>query len=162
MLCLISVTHFRFDNADSLGLIQETFVWYLFQKMLETFVFSQSLFLDPGTGCLKGFVKVGRNSDWLSSTCCLVQIINIEADSTMTYQFWFDKFCNSNRLCDRSTSHLLVKWLAWVTILIYSRAHPHWNLCELQPKNIFWAFFMNLTQFYPFFFKFDMIFGLFF
>jgi len=54
---------------------------------------------------------------------------------------------------------------AWVTILIYSIAPPHWNLCELWPKNwhdkekfhIFWPFFMNLTQFYPFFLKFDMI-----
>ena len=53
----------------------------------------------------------------------------------------------------------------WVTILIYSIAPPHWNLCELWPKNwqdkekfyIFWPFFMNLTQFYPFFLKFDMI-----
>ena len=24
---------------------------------------------------------------------------------------------------------------AWVTILIYSIAPPHWNLCELWPKN---------------------------
>ena len=53
----------------------------------------------------------------------------------------------------------------WVTILIYSIAPPHWNLCELWPKNwqdkekfhIFWPFFMNLTQFYPFFLNFDMI-----
>jgi len=42
---------------------------------------------------------------------------------------------------------------------------PPLNLCELWPKNwqdkekfhIFWPFFMNLTQFYPFFLKFDMI-----
>ena len=55
--------------------------------------------------------------------------------------------------------------ISWVTILIYSIAPPHWNLCELWPKNwqdkekfhIFWPFFMNLTQFYPFFLKFDMI-----
>ena len=60
---------------------------------------------------------------------------------------------------------VFAKWAPWVTILIYSIAPPHWNLCELWPKNwqdkekfhIFWPFFMNLTQFYPFFLNFDMI-----
>ena len=59
----------------------------------------------------------------------------------------------------------ILEMKAWVTILMYSIAPPHWNLCELWPKNwqdkekfhIFWPFFMNLTQFYPFFLKFDMI-----
>ena len=62
-------------------------------------------------------------------------------------------------------SKIIIVSFTWVTILIYSIAPPHWNLCELWPKNwqdkekfhIFWPFFMNLTQFYPFFLKFDMI-----
>lgn len=48
---------------------------------------------------------------------------------------------------------------AWVTILIYSIAPPHWNLCELWPKKLarqgkisyFLAIFHESNTVLPFF-----------